>query len=138
MEEEGSVEQTRELYERAVANVPPIKVNSSVIFAVGACGLRLNVVCVLQEKRYWRRYIYLWINYALYEELTVSDMERTSEVYNFALRLIPHKKFTFAKMWLYAAKFEIRQKRLTAARKLLASGSFRPSPSIGSLSFRLA
>ncbi len=26
MEEEGSVEQTRELYERAVANVPPIKV----------------------------------------------------------------------------------------------------------------
>ncbi|KAM7540181.1 hypothetical protein Aperf_G00000035135 [Anoplocephala perfoliata] len=98
MEEEGSVEQTRELYERAVANVPPI-----------------------QEKRYWRRYIYLWINYALYEELTVSDMERTSEVYNFALRLIPHKKFTFAKMWLYAAKFEIRQKRLTAARKLLGT-----------------
>lgn len=26
MEEEGSVEQTRELYERAVANFPPIKV----------------------------------------------------------------------------------------------------------------
>lgn len=27
MEEEGSTEQTREVYERAVANVPPIKVN---------------------------------------------------------------------------------------------------------------
>ncbi|VDL50581.1 unnamed protein product [Hymenolepis diminuta] len=98
MEEEGSVEQTRELYERAVANVPPVK-----------------------EKRYWRRYIYLWINYAFYEELTVADVERTREVYNFALRLIPHKKFTFAKMWLYAAKFEIRQKQLTAARKLLGT-----------------
>ncbi|EUB63860.1 Crooked neck-like protein 1 [Echinococcus granulosus] len=98
MEEEGSVEQTRELYERAVANFPPIK-----------------------EKRYWRRYIYLWINYALYEELVVGDVERTREVYNFALRLIPHRKFTFAKMWLYAAKFEIRQKQLTSARKLLGS-----------------
>uniref|UniRef100_A0A5K3EXV5 Crooked neck-like protein 1 n=1 Tax=Mesocestoides corti TaxID=53468 RepID=A0A5K3EXV5_MESCO len=98
MEEEGSVEQTRELYERAVANVPPIK-----------------------EKRYWRRYIYLWINYALYEELTVGDVERTREVYNFALRLIPHRRFTFAKMWLYAAKFEIRQKLLPTARKILGT-----------------
>ncbi|VDL91651.1 unnamed protein product [Schistocephalus solidus] len=71
MEEEGSVEQTCELYERAVANVPPIK--------------------------------------------------RTRQVYNFALRLIPHRRFTFAKFWLYAAKFEIRQKQLTTARKLLGT-----------------
>ncbi|KAL7061883.1 hypothetical protein AAHC03_0595 [Spirometra sp. Aus1] len=98
MEEEGSIEQTCELYERAVANVPPIK-----------------------EKRYWRRYIYLWINYAIFEELTVGDPERTRQVYNFALRLIPHRRFTFAKFWLYAAKFEIRQKQLTTARKLLGT-----------------
>lgn len=32
MEEEGSVEQTRELYERAVANVPPVKVISRLAF----------------------------------------------------------------------------------------------------------
>lgn len=76
----------------------------------------------LQEKRYWRRYVYLWINYALYEELTACDVERTRQVYSFALRLIPHQRFTFAKLWLYAAKFEIRQKQLTAARKLLVSG----------------
>ncbi|TGZ65990.1 hypothetical protein CRM22_005583 [Opisthorchis felineus] len=98
MEEEGSVDQTREIYERAVANVPPIK-----------------------EKRYWRRYIYLWLNYALYEELTVENMERTRQVYRFCLKLIPHRRFTFAKMWLYAAKFEIRQKSLTDARKLLGA-----------------
>ncbi|CAL8094959.1 unnamed protein product [Calicophoron daubneyi] len=96
MEEEGSMEQTREIYERAVANVPPIK-----------------------EKRYWRRYIYLWLNYALYEELIAEDLERTRQVYRFCLKLIPHRRFTFAKMWLYAAKFEIRQKELTSARKLL-------------------
>ncbi|KAF7255447.1 hypothetical protein EG68_07388 [Paragonimus skrjabini miyazakii] len=98
MEEEGSVEQTREVYERAVANVPPIK-----------------------EKRYWRRYIYLWLNYAIYEELTAGDIERTRQVYRFCLRLIPHRRFTFAKIWLYAAKFEIRQKKLTEARKLLGT-----------------
>ncbi|CAH8498826.1 unnamed protein product [Heterobilharzia americana] len=57
MEEEGSVEQTREIYERAIANVPPIK-----------------------EKRYWRRYIYLWLNYALYEELSAIDIERTRQL----------------------------------------------------------
>ncbi|CAH8609025.1 unnamed protein product [Dicrocoelium dendriticum] len=98
MEEEGSVDQTREIYERAVANVPPI-----------------------EEKRYWRRYIYLWLNYALYEELNVADMERAGQVYRFCLKLIPHRRFTFAKMWLYAAKFEIRRKALTDARKLLVS-----------------
>ncbi|VDQ11220.1 unnamed protein product [Trichobilharzia regenti] len=98
MEEESSVEQTREIYERAIANVPPIK-----------------------EKRYWRRYIYLWLNYALYEELTAADMERTRQVYRFCLKLIPHRRFTFAKMWLYAAKFEIRQKKLTDARKVLGT-----------------
>ena len=46
MEADGSIDATREVYERAIANVPPI-----------------------QEKIYWRRYIYLWIYYALYEEL---------------------------------------------------------------------
>ncbi len=51
----------------------------------------------------------------------MGDAERTREVYNFALQLIPHKKFTFAKMWLYAAKFEILQNQLTSARKLLLS-----------------
>lgn len=30
---------------------------------------------------FWRRYIYLWINYALFEELQAADVERTREVY---------------------------------------------------------
>ncbi|XP_037500512.2 protein crooked neck-like [Rhipicephalus sanguineus] len=41
MESEGNVDSTRETYERAIANVPPSRL-----------------------KRFWRRYIYLWINYA--------------------------------------------------------------------------
>ncbi len=54
MKDEGSTDQeleaqigrVREVYERAVAQVPP-----------GG------------EKRHWRRYIFLWLNYALFEEI---------------------------------------------------------------------
>lgn len=47
------------MYERAVSQLPP------------ADG----------DKRYWRRYIYLWIKYALFEELVAGDVDRTREVY---------------------------------------------------------
>nr|CAB3461463.1 unnamed protein product [Digitaria exilis] len=94
----GNKDRIREVYERAIANVPPA-----------------------EEKRYWQRYIYLWINYALYEELDAQDIERTREVYKECLKLIPHKKFTFAKMWLMAAQFEIRQRNLKAARQILGN-----------------
>nr|CAB3465231.1 unnamed protein product [Digitaria exilis] len=94
----GNKDRIREVYERAIANVPPA-----------------------EEKRYWQRYIYLWINYALYEELDAQDIERTREVYKECLKLIPHKKFTFAKMWLMAAQFEIRQRNLKATRQILGN-----------------
>ncbi|KZC11309.1 Protein crooked neck [Dufourea novaeangliae] len=96
VESEGNVDIIRETYERAIANVPPTK-----------------------EKQFWRRYIYLWINYALFEELDTEDIERCRQVYRACLELIPHKHFTFSKIWLLYAYFEIRQKNLTAARKTL-------------------
>lgn len=46
-------------------------------------------------------------------------MDRTREVYRTCLKLIPHQDFTFAKLWVFAAQFEIRQKRLDSARKIL-------------------
>lgn len=45
-EEDAAIERVREVYERAVSHVPP--------------G---------QEKRHWRRYIFLWLDYALFEEI---------------------------------------------------------------------
>lgn len=45
-EEQAATTKVREVYERAVAQVPP-----------GG------------EKRHWRRYIFLWLNYALFEEI---------------------------------------------------------------------
>ncbi|NXN88876.1 CRNL1 protein, partial [Bombycilla garrulus] len=97
VESDAEAEAVREVYERAIANVPPI-----------------------QEKRHWKRYIYLWINYALYEELE-AKAKRTRQVYQACLELLPHKKFTFAKMWLLYAQFEIRQKNLPLARRALGT-----------------
>ncbi|KAK6947886.1 HAT (Half-A-TPR) repeat, partial [Dillenia turbinata] len=138
----GDKDRIREVYERAIANVPPA-----------------------DEKRYWQRYIYLWINYALYEELDAGDVERTRdgnglELVKYGLvgglfggenrwldsecmsspsaqgleiaqivvarpleclKLIPHEKFSFAKIWLLAAQFEIRQLNLKAARQILGN-----------------
>ncbi|XP_062711437.1 protein crooked neck [Aedes albopictus] len=96
VENEMNQELIRETYERAIANVPPAK-----------------------DKNLWRRYIYLWINYALYEELETEDLERTRQIYKTCLELIPHKVFTFSKIWLLYAQFEIRCKNLQVARKTL-------------------
>uniref|UniRef100_A0A7E4W298 TPR_REGION domain-containing protein n=1 Tax=Panagrellus redivivus TaxID=6233 RepID=A0A7E4W298_PANRE len=91
-------EEVEDVFERAVANIPPY-----------------------EEKRYWRRYIYLWISYALYEEIDVEDVERTRDVYKACLEVIPHKKFTFAKIWIMFAMFEIRQLDLAQARKIMGN-----------------
>jgi crooked neck len=40
-------------------------------------------------------------------------------VYKECVRVIPHKRFSFSKIWLLFANFEIRQKNLVAARKIL-------------------
>ena len=63
----------------------------------------------------------MWINYAVYEELENDDPDKVREVYKACLDVIPHKTFTFAKIWLLFAQFEIRQKNLQGARKILVS-----------------
>eukprot|EP00123_Amoebidium_parasiticum_P012254 comp21226_c0_seq1/m.28880 comp21226_c0_seq1/g.28880 ORF comp21226_c0_seq1/g.28880 comp21226_c0_seq1/m.28880 type:complete len:692 (-) comp21226_c0_seq1:5-2080(-) len=92
----GDFDRVRETYERAIANIPPAP-----------------------EKRLWRRYIFLWVYYAVFEELVAEDMERTRAIFKACLNVIPHKKFTFAEIWLLYAKFELRQKNLANARKIL-------------------
>jgi len=94
-ESTGDKNKIREVYERAIANTPPAN-----------------------EKRFWRRYIYLWINYALYEELDAKDFERTRQVYKKVIKFIPHKALSFDKIWILYANFEIRQKNLQNARSV--------------------
>ncbi|KAI4638047.1 NineTeen Complex (NTC) component [Alternaria ventricosa] len=95
-ETSGNPDRVRDIYERAIAQIPPT-----------------------QEKRHWRRYIYLWLFYAVWEETVSHDIERTRQIYQECIRLLPHKRFTFAKVWLAFAHFLVRQGELTAARKLL-------------------
>ena len=95
-EQNGSIDHTREIYERAISNVPPIII----------------------DKRYWKRYIYLWIKYAMFEELIAKNIQRTRAVYQSCLKVIPHSNFTFGKIWINYAQFEIRQKNLKKAREI--------------------
>ncbi|EAU89336.1 pre-mRNA-splicing factor CLF1 [Coprinopsis cinerea okayama7 len=95
---EAATGRVREVYERAVAQVPP-----------GG------------EKRHWRRYIFLWLNYALFEEIETKDYQRAREIYQTAIKLVPHKQFTFAKLWLMYAKFEVRRLELQSARRILGT-----------------
>ncbi|TEB34218.1 protein prenylyltransferase [Coprinellus micaceus] len=97
-EMEAATGRVREVYERAVAQVPP-----------GG------------EKRHWRRYIFLWLNYALFEEIEHKDYTRAREIYQTAVKLVPHKQFTFSKLWLMYAKFELRRLEIQTARKILGT-----------------
>lgn len=66
-----AVARVREVYERAVAALPPT--SSSASHSPEA------------EKRLWCRYVYLWIYYAVFEELVAGDSQRAAAVYRAAL-----------------------------------------------------
>jgi crooked neck len=93
-----NVDTTRELYERAIANVPPT-----------------------ETKPFWKRYIYLWINFALFEELIAQDLDRCEQVLKGCIAIIPHKQFTFAKVWIQFAQFYVRRKQLGKARQVFGN-----------------
>lgn len=75
VESDAEAEAVREVYERAIANVPPI-----------------------QEKRHWKRYIYLWINYALYEELEAKVKKQN---YVSAVNGFLSSVFTAHLLWIF-------------------------------------
>lgn len=71
------------------------------------------------KKDSWRRYIFIWIYYACFEELVMKDTERASQIMELCLTLIPHTEFTFAKIWLHAAKLQIRRGDIDECRRIL-------------------
>jgi len=97
----------REVYERAVANLPPCGDGA-------AAGLDPPAA-----KRMWARYVYLWLRYAVWEELGAGDLDRARAVYRAALSIIPHSAFTFGKLWVAAAHAAVRGRDLAAARRAL-------------------
>ncbi|KAI3382686.1 hypothetical protein SNEBB_003909 [Seison nebaliae] len=81
----------------------------------------ISYVPLVMEKRHWKRYIYLWIYYAVFEELQAKDNNRANDVYEACLKIIPHKLFTFGKIWVMYSHFLLRQKKLIEARRLLGT-----------------
>jgi crooked neck len=91
-EEDAAMERTRDVYECAVAHVPP--------------G---------QEKRHWRQYIFLWPEYALFEEIEtkvfssqyaplvhsnviLQDRDCACQAYRTVLNLEQHKQFMYSRV----------------------------------------
>ena len=77
------------------------------------CTLFTTHCCAAQAKVYRQ--------YALFEELDTGDFDRTRQIFEACIKLIPHKLFTFAKVWSMYAQFEVRQLRLDKARKILGT-----------------
>ena len=94
-ESQNNPQKVRELYERAISNIPQEL-----------------------EKQYWGRYMFLWIMYAMYEEVDQGDESRTREIYHKCLSIIPHKHFSFSKIWIALAQFEIRHNNIDTAREV--------------------
>jgi len=99
LEEASGAENVRATYARAEANVPPND----------------------KDKRMWRRFVYLFIFAALYEELVAKDIGRARAQLRKGLDCVPHRTFTFAKLWIMAAHLELRAGDLAAARKLMGA-----------------
>jgi hypothetical protein len=53
--------------------------------------------------------------------ITAQDYARSRDIYKTAISVVPHKQFTFAKLWLQFARFEIRRLDLETARKILGT-----------------
>ncbi len=51
----------------------------------------------------------------------LQDYARARQIYQTAITLVPHKQFTFAKLWLLYSRFEVRRLDLPAARKILGT-----------------
>ena len=89
---EAALDAVRAAYDRAVANEPDET-----------------------SKDAYRRFVYLHINYALFEELQAANAERARIVLKKAIASMP-KGAAFSKLFMHLAHFEIRQKRLGDAR----------------------
>ncbi|GAW79216.1 splicing factor [Plasmodium gonderi] len=85
----------RELYERAISVIP-----------------------LVSNKKFWKRYIYLWINYAIFEELYAENAQRAREVYKNILKIMKKQNFTFKKVYILYASFEVRQMDIPKVRSI--------------------
>jgi crooked neck len=95
-EEAGEVDRVRELFERSVAKLP-----------------------TKRDKKSWRRYIYLWLFYAQFEENIVKNFDRAQCVYQAAIRISETASVHFFKLYKCFAEFELRKLEIERFRKCM-------------------
>lgn len=95
-EEAGEVDRVREIFERSLARVPSGR-----------------------DKRNWRRYVFLWLFYAQFEETVSEDIHRARRVYETAVKLFDTCRVHFSKLARAFAGFELRQLNLMGYRQVL-------------------
>lgn len=91
------VRHTRETYMNAVRNFPPNHVD-------GKCATT---------------YMYLWLHYALYEELVGQDVEEIQKIYRTMQELVQALPVDPIKFGLFYAKFEIRNGSVETAQEIV-------------------
>jgi hypothetical protein len=57
----------------------------------------------------------------VHSNVILQDRDCACQAYRTVLNLEPHKQFTFAKLWILAARFEVRQLDSMAVRKMLGT-----------------
>lgn len=80
-------------------------------------------LCAIRGNRDSSTYDSIFLLWTLIRTETIhgQDISRAREIYKAAVQLVPHKRFTFAKLWILFARFEVRQLDLIAARKTLGA-----------------
>lgn len=107
-ESTGDYQNILKIYEQFITKVPPV-----------------------QTKRSWKRYFYIFLNYAIYEELTNNNEENARNILHKLLSLVPHHIFSFTKLWIYLAQFELRMRKLDQARLVFGQAIAKyPNPKI--------
>ncbi|CAL9732801.1 pre-mRNA-splicing factor Clf1p [Monosporozyma unispora] len=68
----------------------------------------------------WQRYLFLWIRRLTHIELQLNDIDQCRKLYKQLIDdVVPHSKFTYNKIWIMFAHFEIRQDNISRARQIL-------------------
>lgn len=106
VKEKGEMSYIRHIYERAIASVPQSK-----------------------NKLFWKKYIYIWLFYAIFEEVVANDLLRAVNIMKAAIDLTMKHKLSFSKLWIHLANIYLRQEDVTLCRKTYGKAiGMQPKP----------
>eukprot|EP00177_Eucheuma_denticulatum_P005934 GFKZ01010820.1.p1 GENE.GFKZ01010820.1~~GFKZ01010820.1.p1 ORF type:complete len:662 (+),score=122.75 GFKZ01010820.1:107-2092(+) len=97
----GTQERVKDVYEMAVSKVP-----------------------LAESKLGWSKYIYLWIGYAVWMELSCEDAKAAAGIYARCIKKVPrgHRQFSFGKLWTLYAQVLLRMGDVGGARRVFGTG----------------